>query len=120
MLGAFVLTLVFRHERLLAAWPEGFSSIMEAAAPPLFVLALLPLYLVVWAASRTPLASALFGTSLLFACIHTPVWPTPIPLFVLALGLGVLAQRTGSLVGPIVMHSLFNGFSCVLLLLERI
>jgi hypothetical protein len=57
-----------------------------------------------------------YNTSLLFACIHTSVWPTPVPLFVLALGLGVLAQRTRSLVGPIVLHGLFNGISCVQLL----
>jgi membrane protease YdiL (CAAX protease family) len=72
--------------------------------------------LLVWRLSRTPVPPAIFGTSLLFACIHTSVWPTPVPLFVLALGLGVLAQRTQSLVGPIVLHGLFNGISCVLLL----
>ncbi len=115
MLGALVLSLWYRGERLLAAWPEGFSSVAEAAAPVLFVLALVPIYLPVWWFSRTNLAPAIFGTSLLFACIHS-VWPTPIPLFVLALGLGMLAQRTRSLVGPIVLHSLFNSFSCVQLL----
>jgi membrane protease YdiL (CAAX protease family) len=120
MFGAFVLALALRHERLLAAWSEDLSALTNAAAPALFVLAMLPLYLMVWAVSRTPLMPALFGTSLLFACLHAPVWPTPIPLFVLALGLGTLAQRTRSLVGPIVMHSLFNSFSCVLLLAERI
>lgn len=120
MLGAFALTLSVRGERLLAAWPEGIFSILEAAAPALFVLALLPLYFVVWATSRTPLDPAIFGTSLLFACIHSSVWPTPIPLFVLALGLGELAQRTRSLVGPIVLHSLFNGISCVQLLVQKI
>lgn len=118
MLGALVLALLFRYERLFAAWPDDLAALLEAATPALFVLALLPIYLVVWATSRTPLDPALFGTALLFGYIH-PVWPTPIPLFVLALGLGMLAQRTRSLVGPIVMHSLFNGFSCVLLLLER-
>ena len=120
MLGALILALALRGERLLAAWPEGVPPLMAAAAPALFVLALLPLYLLVWWFSRTPLAAAIFGTSLLFACIHTAVWPTPIPLFVLALGLGVLAQRTRSLIGPIVLHSLFNGVSCVQLLLEKI
>ncbi|HTU89977.1 MAG TPA: CPBP family intramembrane glutamic endopeptidase [Gemmataceae bacterium] len=118
MLGALLLALSFRSERLRDAWPEGMASLTEAAAPALFVLALVPLYIVVWLASRTPIAPAIFGTSLLFACIHSSVWPTPIPLFVLALGLGALAHSTRSLVGPIVMHGLFNGFSCVLLLWE--
>jgi membrane protease YdiL (CAAX protease family) len=117
MLGALVLALAFRGERLLESWPEGVASIVDAGTPALFVLSLLPLYLIVWATSRTPLDPAIFGTSLLFACIHTSVWPTPMPLFVLALGLGELAQRTRSLVGPIVLHSLFNGISCVQLLL---
>jgi membrane protease YdiL (CAAX protease family) len=119
MLGALALAVLFRGERLLAAWPKGLASLTEAAAPALFVLGVLPIYLLVWWCSRTPSARAIFGVSLLFACIHTRVWPTPIPLFVLALGLGMLAQRTRSLVGPIVVHSLFNGVSCVELLLSR-
>lgn len=119
MLGAFVLAVAFRYERLLAAWPEDIFAFIEAATPALFVLALLPVYLAVWATRRAPEDPAIFGTSLLFGYIHS-AWPTPIPLFVLALGLGVLAQRTRSLVGPIVIHSLFNGFSCVLLLLEKL
>lgn len=51
---------------------------------------------------------AVFGTALLFGMLHVGVWPTPIPLFVLGLGLGWLAWRTQSLVGPIVLHALFN------------
>jgi membrane protease YdiL (CAAX protease family) len=117
MLGSLILAAAQRWERLQAAWPQGILPLMEAAAPVLFVLALLPPFLLVWWFSRTPLAPAIFGTSLLFACIHSS-WPTPIPLFVLALGLGVLAQRTQSLVGPIVLHSLFNGVSCVQLLIN--
>lgn len=116
MLGSLVLALVHRWERLPAAWLQGMPALMEAAAPVLFVLALLPPYLLVWWLSRTPVAPAIFGTSLMFACIHS-TWPTPIPLFALALGLGVLARRTRSLVGPIVLHSLFNGVSCVQLLM---
>jgi membrane protease YdiL (CAAX protease family) len=120
MLGAFVLTLVLRGDRLLAAWPEGIAALVDAATPALFVLSLSPIYLVIWVTSRIPLDPALFGSSLLFACFHTSVWPTPMPLLVLSLGLGELAQRTRSLVGPIVLHSLFNGVSCVqLLVLSR-
>jgi membrane protease YdiL (CAAX protease family) len=118
MFGAFVLSLAFRGERFLHAWSEGFLSVLEAAAPALFVVTLLPLYFAVWATRRRPVDAAVFGTSLLFACVHVSVWPTPIPLFVLALGLGELAQRSRSLVGPIVMHSLFNGISCLQLVLQ--
>jgi membrane protease YdiL (CAAX protease family) len=119
LLGALALAVEARWGALRAAWPEGIAPLAVAAAPVLFVLALLPIYLFVCWRSRTPLGPALFGTALLFACIHSTVWPTPIPLFALALGLGVLAQRSGSLVGPIVLHSLFNGISCAQLLLEK-
>lgn len=117
MFAALMLAVVFRWQHLQEAWPEGISSLAMAAMPALFVLALLPIYLLVWWRSRTPLGAAVFGTSLLFAYIHASVWPSPVPLFVLSLGLGVLAYRSGSLVGPIVLHGLFNGISCVLLLM---
>jgi membrane protease YdiL (CAAX protease family) len=82
------------------------------------MLALVPIYLLVWWRGRTPVALAIFATAALFASVHASVWPTPIPLFILALGLGALAHRTRSLVGPIVLHGLFNGVSCVQLLVE--
>jgi len=56
------------------------------------------------------------STSLLFAAVHSSVWPSPIPLFILALGLGYLTARTGSIVPAVVVHGLFNGVSFVLLL----
>jgi membrane protease YdiL (CAAX protease family) len=51
---------------------------------------------------------AVVGSAALFACVHSNVWPTPIPLAVLALALGWLAVRTQSIIGPIVAHILFN------------
>jgi membrane protease YdiL (CAAX protease family) len=60
------------------------------------------------------------GSSILFAAFHAGVWPSPIPLFVLALGLGWLALRTGSLVGPIVAHMLFNTVASIVLILSAI
>jgi membrane protease YdiL (CAAX protease family) len=119
MLGALILAIALpvRWQHLQEAWPEGLISLIRAATPALFVLAMVPPYLAVCWHSRTPLGPALFGTSMLFAYIHASVWPSPIPLFVLSLGLGVLAYRSKSLVGPIVLHSLFNVVSCVQLLL---
>ena len=84
--------------------------------PALFVLAMVPFY---WSVARRPPrpdSAAVFGTALLFASIHAAVWPTPVPLFVLGLALGTLASRTGSLVGPMVLHGLFNAVTCVMLL----
>lgn len=53
-------------------------------------------------------ARGIFVTSLIFASLHFQAWPTPIPLFILSLVLGLLAYRTRSLVGPITAHMLFN------------
>jgi membrane protease YdiL (CAAX protease family) len=119
MVGALGLAVLYQREHLIAGWQEGIAPLTTAAMPALFVLGLVPVYLLVWWRSQTPRGPAIFGASLLFACVHTSVWPTPVPLFVLALGLGILADRTRSLVGPIVLHGLFNGVSCVLLLLAQ-
>src|SRR5262249_4479600 len=118
MLGALAVAVSFRWNDILDAWPKGIPALVSAATPALFVLGLLPFYLLVCWRSRTPLGPAIFAASLLFACVHTSVWPTPVPLFVLAIGLGVLAHRTRCLVGPIVLHGLFNAVSCVQLLMS--
>ncbi len=64
-----------------------------------------------------PLAAANGVVSLLFAALHASVWPTPIPIFFLSLALGLLYQRTGSIVGPVALHMLFNGASTLLMFL---
>lgn len=61
-------------------------------------------------------SQAIYATSLLFASFHASVWPSPIALFPLSLGLGWLAYRTQSLIGPIVVHALFNLISALALL----
>jgi hypothetical protein len=66
-----------------------------------------------------PLRSALpvLLTSSLFALVHMPQWPAPVAIFLLSLGLGVVYQRTGSLVASFVLHAAFNGLSTLALLL---
>src|SRR5262249_2958108 len=59
--------------------------------------------------------TAIALTSLMFAALHAAQWPAPIPLFLLAVGLGVVYQRTGSLIAPICMHAVFNAFSTLML-----
>jgi membrane protease YdiL (CAAX protease family) len=95
-------------------WPAA----LVALAPALFVLAMVPGYLLVRSRQRTPFGTALYGSSLLFGITHAAAWPDPVPLFVLAVGLGWLAQRTQSLVGPVVLHALFNGIACAQLLTQ--
>ena len=50
-------------------------------------------------------------SSLLFALAHFGYGPDPIPLFLLALILGYVYQRTHRIVPSIVTHALFNGMS---------
>jgi membrane protease YdiL (CAAX protease family) len=57
---------------------------------------------------RPGAARAIYASSVIFASLHSDVWPTPIPLFFLSLGLGTISYRTQSLVAPLVMHMLFN------------
>ena len=95
-------------------------SLISLAAPLLLVLAVLPICRIAdssglfrWLPIRDPIrrrqaARAIVGTAILFANFHANVWPTPVPLFVLALGLGWLAYRTQGVVASIVLHVLFN------------
>jgi membrane protease YdiL (CAAX protease family) len=61
---------------------------------------------------------ALYGNGLLFAALHSSVWPSPIPLVLLGCGLAWLAYRTQSLLTTIVTHVLFNSVAFLNLLLE--
>ena len=55
-------------------------------------------------------------TSLLFAYVHAPQWPAPIALFALAMVIGTVYYRTGSLIAAIFMHATFNGISTLMLI----
>jgi membrane protease YdiL (CAAX protease family) len=61
--------------------------------------------------------TAIVLTSLLFALLHAPQWPAPIPLFILSMGLGIVTYRTGGLLSAICMHAFFNGVSTVMMFL---
>ncbi len=59
---------------------------------------------------------AIYVSAAFFALVHSGVWPTPIPLFVLGLGLGWLAVRTRGILVPVIVHGLFNAVSAVYVL----
>ena len=61
---------------------------------------------------------ALTLVSLVFAAIHPPV-PVMGPIFVLAIGLGLAYELTGSLLAPITMHALFNAANISMVLYVR-
>src|SRR5262249_55767753 len=52
-----------------------------------------------------------YASAALFAAVHSGVWPSPLPLFVLGLGLAWLAVRTRGILAPVVVHGLFNAVS---------
>lgn len=66
-----------------------------------------------WAKFPTRTLLAVWSSSALFAAAHSNVWPTPIPLFVLSLGLGYLAARTRNWAASAVAHAMFNAVSTV-------
>ncbi len=115
---ALLLSIPVKEDGWAAAWSLGGWRLALHLAPVLFMLALVVIYLLVWRLVRRPAAPAIIATSALFAAVHSFAWPAPLPLFVLALGLGWLAHRTRSLVGPVVLHSLFNAVACVELILK--
>ena len=55
---------------------------------------------------------ALIGSSLLFAVAHLDA-QNMIPLFGIGLSLGILYEKTGSLLVPICVHGLWNGFTVI-------
>jgi membrane protease YdiL (CAAX protease family) len=126
LLAAGIATL-FHAEEVHKAWADGDRA---AAAthliPGAFFLGLIPLLFLapvlgrlrrhVRLRSEQDVQAVLAGAAL-FAAVHAHVWPSPVPLFVLAVGLGYLYLRTRSLVGPVVVHGLFNAVSAVYLLL---
>ena len=61
---------------------------------------------------------AWFGVSFVFALIHVNA-PTLVPLFVLALVLTWLYQKTDCLLAPIAAHSLFNTANLVILFTQN-
>lgn len=56
------------------------------------------------------------ASAALFAALHSTVWPTPVPLFVLGIGLGWLALATRGILVPVIVHGLFNAVSVLMVL----
>jgi membrane protease YdiL (CAAX protease family) len=123
LLAALSSPFLLRGHKLVEAWHgKDHAGFLHESTPVVFAgLMIAACYAFERAATkwgaRPQEFRAIYGTALLFAMFHVSVWPTPIPLFLLALGLGYLAYRTQSIVGPIVMHVLFNTIACIALFL---
>jgi len=121
------VALVLHAHDTQMAWQAGdWRGVAAHLVPAAFFLALLPLDLVARRIGRlrrhlrlrsVQHVRAIVASSALFAAVHSQVWPSPVPLFVLAIGLGYLYIRTRSLVGPVVVHAMFNAVSAVYLLI---
>jgi membrane protease YdiL (CAAX protease family) len=119
----YAMALFFPMAMLLGRERFPIESFPPKAT--IFLAALLPLYLVLprsarvgrWiAVSSEEQRRGIFASSALFAGFHS-TWPTPVPLFVLALGLAWVTLRTRSIVPSITVHALFNGISVIYLAL---
>jgi membrane protease YdiL (CAAX protease family) len=125
---AFAVSLVMRGQDLQIAMSSvsnggglDTAALGRGLAPALFILLMLPGYvysdLIAWRWLPYPNAGrTIYATSLLFASVHSAVWPSPIALFPLSLGLGYVAFRTQSVIPSITMHSLFNLVSTLVLI----
>jgi membrane protease YdiL (CAAX protease family) len=110
---AFILT------SLVLAIAYGLSESVNSSwvwGPLVFVLLVGPGYLAFEWLTRRCLprpgaARGIFAVALLFAMLHSPIWPSPVPIFLLGLALGILAYRTQSLTGCVLAHTLFNAVS---------
>jgi membrane protease YdiL (CAAX protease family) len=113
---AMAVALAKKHELIATASNHrDWNELGVAMQPAAFVLLLSP---GLWLAARhrrPQVSRAILGTSALWAVLHSDSWPDPVALFVLGLGIGWLADRTRSLTGPIVLHSLFNSVACVMM-----
>lgn len=90
----------------------GTAVYYGGEAPLVFALVLA----VGWVALRTRVDGPVYASAAVFAAVHSAVWPTPIPLFVLGLGLGWLAVRTNGVLAPFLVHGLFNTVATIFVL----
>jgi membrane protease YdiL (CAAX protease family) len=68
--------------------------------------------------SKRPPTWPILVSAIIFAAMHASHGPDPIPLFVLAVGLGFLYQRTHRILPCMILHALLNGCSMLLLWID--
>ena len=102
---------------LVGLWPAVHSSHAQEA---LIFLGLLALGLagLQWGPIRHRRHwCAVHASALVFAMFHSAVWPTPLPLFVLGVGLGWIAVWTRGFFCSALVHAFFNTVSTVYVLI---
>jgi membrane protease YdiL (CAAX protease family) len=109
--------------------PKGRPLVVMAAAalyaagsgrtgPVLFAAVLTVGLAILWLSVRRGKrhARGIYASAALFSLVHSGVWPSPIPLFFLGVGLGWLAVRTRGVLVPALVHGLFNAVSAIYVL----
>jgi len=124
---AISTTVILHLGDIQGAFRErDWFSLAEHLASTLFLVLLLPLFLLLprWSKLGRSIrlrslrqGRAVFANAMLFAAVHASVWPSPVPLFVLGLGLGWLAIRSRGILVPFLVHALFNSVSCIYMLM---
>jgi membrane protease YdiL (CAAX protease family) len=127
MLLSLAVTAIIQLDSITKMVAEdSLKRAMAHLVPILFFAALIPAFVLLpnWTRLRRHLrirsandVRAIMAASALFAAFHASVWPSPVPLLVLSIGLSFLYARTRSLIGPIVVHSMFNAVSAIHVLL---
>jgi membrane protease YdiL (CAAX protease family) len=108
---------------MVAAIPvllSGPPGVLATRGPVLFAVALVVGYgvLIRVCRRRARTVGAVYASAAVFAAVHSPVWPSPVPLFALGLGLGYLAVRTRGVFVPAVVHGMFNAVSALFVLMS--
>jgi len=95
-----------------------FSATSGKVGPMVFAAILAAGLAVVWVTVRRGKRHirSVYATAAMFAMVHSSVWPSPVPLFLLGLGLGWCAVRTRGVLVPAIVHGLFNAVSAVFVL----
>ena len=126
---AVMVAILFHWENVGKAITQRDGwAILAHLTPGAFFVLLIPVYLLLprfrrlhrHLRIRSPRHTrAILASSALFAAFHATVWPSPVPLMLLASGIGYLSVRTQSLIGPVVVHSLFNAVSAITMLMAK-
>lgn len=103
---------------LVTAFAVAFAALSGKIGPIVFAAVLAGGLGLVWVTVRRGKrhVRAVYATAAMFAAVHSSVWPSPVPLFLLGLGLGWCAVRTRGVLVPAVVHGLFNAVSAVYVL----
>ncbi len=107
-----------RRAWLVIAIALLFAVLAGRPGPVVFLVLLIVGQFIVFAVwhSKRRTTLAIYSSAALFASVHSMVWPSPVPLFFLGLGLGWLAVRTRGVLVPAIVHGLFNAVSGVFVL----